>query len=97
VNARKKKEARPALMVRVQWTDAAMSTSPHWQEGQQPKPPKRRAMHVCVTVGWLVHLDDNWCQIVATLTDNGHAHVTEIPTGMIETIETLAVIGKVES
>lgn len=54
-------------------------------------------MHVCLTVGWLVHLDDNWCQVVATLTDGGHAHVTEIPTGMIESIETLDPSGLLAS
>ena len=91
---KKKSESKPAVMVRVKWTDAAMSTSPHWQEGQQPRPPKRKAMHICLTVGWLVHLDENWCQVVATLTDGGHAHVTEIPVGMIETIEVLEPAGE---
>lgn len=94
---KKRSAAKPAVMVRVRWMDAAMSTAPHWQEGKQPKPPKRRAMHVCLTVGWLVHLDDNWCQVVATLTDGGHAHVTEIPVGMIETIETLEPAGTVDA
>jgi hypothetical protein len=91
---KKRSEAKPAAMVRVKWTDAAMSTSPHWQEGAQPKPPKGKSMHVCLTVGWLVHLDERWCQVVATLTDGGHAHVTEIPTGMIETIEVLEPAGE---
>jgi hypothetical protein len=35
--------------------------------------------------------------VVATLTDGGHAHVTEIPTGMIETIETLEPAGTVDA
>lgn len=89
----KKRKAVPAQMVRVRWVDAAMSTAPHWQEGTQPKRPKGRAMHVCLTVGWLVHLDDTWCQVVATLTDGGHAHLTEIPVGMVQSIEVLEPTG----
>jgi hypothetical protein len=50
-----------------------------------------------VTVGWLTHLNDDWCQLVATRTDGFHAHVTEIPRGMIESIEYLAVSGRLEA
>ena len=94
---RRKAKQPPARMVAVTWIDACMSTHPHWQEGQMPSVPKGKSHLRCVTVGWLTHLGDDWCQLVATLTDGGHAHVTEIPTGMIETIETLAISGKVES
>ena len=94
---RRKAKAQPAKMVAVTWIDAAMSTHPHWQEGQLPTVPKGKSHLRCVTVGWLTHLGDEWCQLVATLTDGGHAHVTEIPVGMIESIETLAVSGKLES
>jgi hypothetical protein len=51
-------------------------------------------MHDCITVGWLVHLDDQWCQIVATLTENAHAHLTEIPAGMIRQIYKLEASGE---
>ena len=92
-----KRKAKPAQMVVVTWIDAAMSTAPHWQEGQQPPVPKGKSRLRCVTVGWMTHLNDEWCQIVATLTDGGHAHVTEIPVAMIEIIETLTVSGRVNS
>jgi hypothetical protein len=94
---RRKPKAQPAKMVCVTWIDAAMSTAPHWQEGQMPTVPKGKSHLRCQTVGWLTHLGDDWCQIVATLTEGGHAHVTEIPVGMIETIETLAASGKLEA
>ena len=94
---RRKAKAQPAQMVCVTWIDACMSTAPHGQEGRVPSVPKGKSHLRCVTIGWLTHLGDDWCQVVATLTDGGHAHVTEIPTGMIETIETLAVSGKLES
>jgi len=90
----KRKAREAAKMVAVHWTDAAMSVASHWQEGQQPDPPRRKGMHDCITVGWLVHLDDQWCQIVATLTENAHAHVTEIPAGMIKEVMVLEVSGE---
>jgi hypothetical protein len=84
-------------MVVVTWVDAAMSLVPHWQEGDRPAVPKGRSHLRCVTVGWLTHLGDDWCQLVATRTEGGHAHVTEIPRGMIESIEYLAVSGRLEA
>ena len=73
-----------------------MSTLPHWQEGQSPQPPKRKGAHQCVTVGWLVHADKEWVQVVATLADDAHAHVTEIPRGMVSRIDVLDVVGEME-
>jgi hypothetical protein len=87
---------KPAPAVAVHWIDAAMSTDPHWQEGQQPKVPKRKSAHRCVTVGFLVHADDEWVQLVATLTDGAHAHVTEIPRGMVTQIIRLSEAGPLD-
>jgi hypothetical protein len=44
---------------------------------------------MCLTVGWLVHADKEWVQIVATLADGAHAHLTEIPRGMVREIKAL--------
>lgn len=90
-------KSQPVRMAMVTWIDAAMSSAAHWQEGDQPAAPKGRAHLRCVTVGWLTHLNDDWCQIVATRTDGFHAHVTQIPRGMIESIEYLAVTGRLEA
>lgn len=90
-----KRKSKPAPMVSVRWTDASFSTDPHWCDGQQPEPPRRKSHNVCVTVGWLVHLDDDWVQLVATLTDGQHAHVTEIPRGMVSEIAVLEPVGKI--
>lgn len=91
-----KRKAKPAPMVAVHWVDAAMSVSSHWQDGQQPPRPTKKGMHDCITVGWLVHMDDDWVQIVATLADGAHAHLTEIPTGMVRTIMQLEPVGELE-
>jgi hypothetical protein len=91
------KRGKADQMVAVHWIDAAMSTNPHWQEGSAPTPPKRKGYMDCITVGFMTHLDDEWCQLIATKTKGGHAHLTEIPRGMIKKIETLAISGKVES
>lgn len=76
-------------VVLVRWVDAAMSAAPHWQESNVPKPPKGRALHLCHTVGWLVFSDDDWLQVVSTLTNGAHAHVTEIPAGMVREMKEL--------
>ena len=81
-------------MVAVRWVDAAMSTDPHWQDGDRPPKPTGKAMHACTTVGFLVHADDGWCQIVASLTDGQHAHVIEIPRQMVAEIVVLTDSGK---
>ena len=91
-----KRKKRQAPMVACTWIDAAFSTDPHWQEGQQPKTPKGKSANVCVTVGWLVHIDAEWVQIVATLTDGAHAHVSDIPRGMVRSIAVLEVAGELE-
>jgi hypothetical protein len=44
---------------------------------------------MCLTVGWLVYADDEWVQIVSTLADSAHAHLTEIPRGMVREIRAL--------
>jgi hypothetical protein len=75
--------------VMVRWVDAAMSADSHWSEGDRPQPPKGKSMHMCLTVGWLVHADKEWVQIVATLADGAHAHLTEIPRGMVREIKAL--------
>jgi len=92
MSKRKAREAAP--MVAVHWVDAAMSVASHWQEGQQPPRPTKKSMHDCITVGWLVHMDDDWVQIVATLADGAHAHLTEIPAGMIRQIYKLEASGE---
>jgi hypothetical protein len=81
--AGRKLDPRP---VKVRWVDAAMSADSHWSDGARPPPPKARAMHLCETVGWLVHADKEWLQIVATLAEGQHAHLTEIPRGMVRSI-----------
>jgi hypothetical protein len=83
-------------VVEVTWRDAAMSSAPHWNDGNAPSAPRGKSLHRCTTVGYLVHLDKHWCQLVATLADNAHAHVTEIPRGMISRI-VLLVEGDVMS
>lgn len=92
----KRKKPQPPK-VEVIWIDAAMSTDPHWQSGQQPDRPKGKAANVCSTVGYLVHADDEWVQLVATLAEDQHAHVTEIPRGMTRSIAVLKVDGELES
>jgi hypothetical protein len=76
-------------MALVYWTDAGMSTAPHWNDGDKPEPPSRKIHNLCATIGWLVYSDDEWVQIVTTLTDGAHGHVTEIPRRMIHAIEVL--------
>ena len=82
---------RPTFpIVAVWWTDAAMQSEQHWQEGDVPDPPSGKIYMCCVTVGWLTYEDDDWVQLVATLTDGAHGHVTEIPRKMIHNIAQLA-------
>jgi len=81
-----KRKPRP---VAIRWYDAAFGTAPHWSDGDRPKPPKGKSLHLCLTVGWLVYMDKEWVQVVATLTDGAHAHVTEIPRGMVREITVL--------
>ena len=78
------KKLPPVVM--VTWTDAAMSSAPHWSDGDAPSAPRGKSLHKCTTVGYLVHFDKHWCQLVATLADGAHAHVTDIPRGMISRI-----------
>jgi hypothetical protein len=78
-------------MALVYWTDAAMSTQPHWNNGALPDPPSNKIHNLCATLGWLAYMDKDWVQIVTTLTDGAHGHVTEIPRGMIHAIEVLKV------
>jgi hypothetical protein len=66
-----------------------MSAVSHWSVGDRPEPPKGTDMHLCLTVGWLVYTDKNWVQIVSTLADGAHAHLTEIPRGMVREIKAL--------
>ena len=91
--AKNKKSSDTFTPVVVIWRDAAMSTDPHWLENDRPDKPKGKAMHVCATVGWLVHCDDQWVQVVASVTEGQHAHVTEIPRQMVNEIIVLADSG----
>jgi len=84
---------RQPRRVEVRWIDAAMSAAPHWSDGSRPKRPSGPSMHLCLTVGWLVHADKEWLQIVSTITDGAHAHLTEIPRGMVRAITLLADAG----
>ena len=79
-------------MALVYWTDAAFSTQPHWNDGDRPTRPSGKVHHLCATIGWLVYSDDSLVQIVTTLTDGAHGHVTEIPRGMIHAIEVLKAV-----
>ncbi len=90
----RRKPAEPRAVV-IRWVDAAMSTAPHWADGSRPVAPKGVALHLCSTIGWLVHLDDDWVQVVTTLTKDAHAHVTEIPRGMVRSITLLAEAGEI--
>lgn len=83
-------------MVIVTWVDAAFSTSSHWQDGDKPEPPKKKGLHLCASIGFLVYRDDEWVQLVTTLTDGAHAHTTEIPAAMVKTISLLASSGPLE-
>ena len=73
-----------------------MSTSPHWQDGQQPPKPRRK-QHLCVSVGWLTHLDEHWAQLAQTLTDGAHGAVVDIPRGMVQSITILEPVGPMEA
>lgn len=89
---------KPSLpMVAVYWTDAAMQSEPHWQDGDLPEPPSGKLYMMCATVGWLTYSDEEWVQLVATLTDGAHGHVTEIPRRMIHNIVLLAPDGPEDS
>jgi hypothetical protein len=89
----KKQKAAPLVLVR--WVDASMTTDEHWQEGQQPKPPRRKD-HLCVTLGFLTHADADFVQVTQTVTTDSHAHVCNIPRLMVEEILTLLPVGPLE-
>jgi hypothetical protein len=91
-----KRKGKDTPMVIVTWVDAAFSTVSHWQDGDKPEPPKKKGLHLCATIGFLVYQDDNWVQLVTTFTDGAHAHVTEIPASMVKTISLLAPAGPFE-
>jgi hypothetical protein len=80
---------KKAQLVLIRWVDAAMSCAPHWQPGQRPEAPKKKGLHACETVGFLAHLDEEWAQVYSTHAEGNHAHVTEIPRGMIRSITVL--------
>jgi hypothetical protein len=84
-----KRKSKDTPMVLVTWVDAAFSTTSHWQDGDRPEPPKKKGLHLCASIGFLVHQDDEWVQLVTTLTDGAHAHVTEIPASMVKTLSLL--------
>ena len=75
------------LMVLVQWQDASMSAVPHWSDGT-PQPPTKRDF-ICVSVGWLTHKSKHFVQLTQTLTTGQHAHVIDIPAGMVMSIAPL--------
>lgn len=83
------KRKKSPQMVAVRWVDASMSCAPHWSDTPMPERPSKKSHNVCTTVGFLIYMDDEWCQLVATLTDGQHAHVTEIPRGMVEAVTVL--------
>lgn len=92
-----KRKSKDIPMVIVTWVDAAFSTTSHWQDGDKPEPPKKKGLHLCASIGFLVYRDDEWVQLVTTLTDGAHAHTTEIPAAMVKTISLLASSGPLES
>jgi hypothetical protein len=92
-----KRKSKDIPMVIVTWVDAAFSTTSHWQDGDRPEPPKKKGLHLCASIGFLVYRDDEWVQLVTTLTDGAHAHTTEIPAAMVKTISLLASSGPLES
>lgn len=91
----KRKKKVPAFRAEVEWIDASFSAEPHWTAGTQPKRPTTRE-HVCVSVGWLTHLDEHFVQLTQTLTDGSHAHTANIPRGMVRRISVLEIAGELE-
>jgi hypothetical protein len=89
------KKKRSAPLVLVRWVDASMSTDEHWQEGQQPKAPRRKD-HICITLGFLTHMDGDFVQVTQTITSDSHAHVCNIPRLMVESIDTLLPVAPLE-
>ena len=82
----KRKPKTPAYpLVLTEWIDASMGVEPHWIDGAAPSKPKARD-HICRSVGWLTHLDDDFAQLCQTLTDGQHANVVNIPRGMVRSI-----------
>ena len=85
----KRKPKVPAYpIVFLTWLDASMMVDPHWSDGSVPTKPKARD-HICQSVGWLTHLDDDFAQLTQTLTDGQHANVVNIPRGMVRSITAL--------
>lgn len=91
-----KRKSKDIPMVLVTWVDAAFSTISHWQDGDRPEPPKKKGLHLCASLGFLVYQDDEWVQLVTTLTDGAHAHITEIPASMVKTISVLTSTAPLE-
>lgn len=90
-----KRRTKQAPLALVTWIDASFSLDVHWQDGTQPRPPKARE-HVCLTAGWLTHLDGEFVQITQTITQGQHANVANIPRGMVRSIQVLEVAGELE-
>lgn len=86
--------AAPPPIVRVAWLDASMSTADHWQDGKPRRPTVRG--HLCLSAGYLTHIDDQFVQVTQTVTEGQHAHVVNIPRAMVRSIEALAVAGPLE-
>jgi hypothetical protein len=90
-----KRKPRAAPMVVIRWCDASFSSDDHWQDGEQPKAPTKKS-HICVTVGFLTHLDDDFAQVTQTLTTGQHAHVANIPRAMVESVDVLLPVSPLE-
>ena len=78
---------RKPTMVLVRWRDASMTCAAHWMDGL-PAAPKSSDF-VCVSVGWLTHKSKHFVQLTQTLTTGQHAHVIDIPAGMVMSITPL--------
>lgn len=91
-----KRRTKQAPLALVTWIDASMEVVTHWQDGSQPKPPRARE-HVCLSSGWLTHLDADFVQIVQTITQGQHSNVVNIPRGMVRSIQVLEVAGELET
>jgi len=85
------KRKKPRMCV-VTWLDASFDIDSHWSDGSLPPKPKA-GNHLCLSVGWLTHMDDHFVQLVQTLTDGQHANVANIPRGMVREIHVLGPTG----
>jgi hypothetical protein len=91
----KKKPTKAAPMVVVRWHDHSMSADAHWHDGDQPPVPKPRD-GLCVSVGFLTHMDDQWVQIVQTLTPGQHGSFANLKRECVESVDVLMPIGPLE-